>query len=241
MAPGSPPPGRARLFASTLRSWQATRPLRMRRCRAEATHDGPHIEDLLDEADWHLAVLGGLTVADLDDARPDQIAALHGLCSTFLRLPQAGAATCVGITKAVLLVSVGRIGPAFDSTVRNQLGLKRHLKSSDEWVEVLRLVGRDIRRFEQRHGDFRRVVPGQFTHYEVGRLYDMLLGPGVPRASPAEDDPPSVVAGPDKVNFNEKLALSHDHWNPRIVGQLNGQHVKLVKLLGEFVWHKHDH
>jgi len=44
-----------------------------------------------------------------------------------------------------------------------------------------------------------------------------------------------------KVNIQEKLALFHDHWNPRIVGELNGQHVKLVKLQGEFVWHKHDH
>ena len=44
-----------------------------------------------------------------------------------------------------------------------------------------------------------------------------------------------------KVNISEKLALFHDHWNPRIVGELNGQHVKLVKFQGEFVWHKHDH
>ena len=44
-----------------------------------------------------------------------------------------------------------------------------------------------------------------------------------------------------KVNVSEKLALFHDHWSPRIVGELNGQHVKLVKFQGEFVWHKHDH
>ncbi len=43
-----------------------------------------------------------------------------------------------------------------------------------------------------------------------------------------------------KVNLNDKLALFSDHWNPRIVGELNGQHVKLAKLKGEFVWHKHD-
>lgn len=43
-----------------------------------------------------------------------------------------------------------------------------------------------------------------------------------------------------KVNIQEKLALFSDHWNPRIVGELNGQHVKLAKLKGEFVWHKHD-
>ncbi len=44
-----------------------------------------------------------------------------------------------------------------------------------------------------------------------------------------------------KVNIQEKLTRIGDHWSPRIVGELNGQHVKLVKLLGEFVWHRHDH
>jgi len=41
------------------------------------------------------------------------------------------------------------------------------------------------------------------------------------------------------VNLTEKLKLFSDHWNPRIVGALNGQHVKLAKLKGEFVWHSH--
>lgn len=44
----------------------------------------------------------------------------------------------------------------------------------------------------------------------------------------------------EKVNLTDKLSQFSDHWNPRIVGELNGQHVKLVKLKGEFVWHKHD-
>jgi mannose-6-phosphate isomerase-like protein (cupin superfamily) len=44
----------------------------------------------------------------------------------------------------------------------------------------------------------------------------------------------------EKVSLAEKLDHFHDHWNPRIVGELNGQHVKLVKFQGEFVWHKHD-
>lgn len=43
-----------------------------------------------------------------------------------------------------------------------------------------------------------------------------------------------------KVNISEKLSLFSDHWNPRIVGELNGQQVKLAKFQGEFVWHKHD-
>jgi mannose-6-phosphate isomerase-like protein (cupin superfamily) len=45
----------------------------------------------------------------------------------------------------------------------------------------------------------------------------------------------------NKVNLHEKFDLIHDHWNPRIAGELNGQQVKLVKLKGEFIWHKHDH
>ena len=44
----------------------------------------------------------------------------------------------------------------------------------------------------------------------------------------------------EKVNIEEKLALFEEHWNPKVVGELNGQHVKLVKLLGEFVWHHHE-
>ncbi len=45
----------------------------------------------------------------------------------------------------------------------------------------------------------------------------------------------------EKINIAEKLSLINDHWNPRIAAELNGQHVKLVKIKGEFLWHKHDH
>jgi mannose-6-phosphate isomerase-like protein (cupin superfamily) len=44
----------------------------------------------------------------------------------------------------------------------------------------------------------------------------------------------------EKVNIPQKFALIHDHWSPKIVGELNGQQVKLVKFHGEFVWHHHD-
>ena len=42
-----------------------------------------------------------------------------------------------------------------------------------------------------------------------------------------------------KIRLRDMLANFDDAWSPRIVGELNGQHVKLVKLLGEFVWHEH--
>jgi GrpB-like predicted nucleotidyltransferase (UPF0157 family)/mannose-6-phosphate isomerase-like protein (cupin superfamily) len=398
---------RVSMFASILRSWNATRPLPMRRPRAEASHEPPHIEDLLDQASLHLEALGELNVKGLALASSDQINALHGLWATFSKLPQTGTASCVGITKAIMLLTNGRIGPAFDSIVRKKLGLKDHLKSSEEWIDVLLGISEDINAFDERHGNLTDIVPAQLAKYHVGRLYDMVLGPG---NSPALSDPapaigpyqkssatcndhdpraiqaaeqvvyliktrlPSVTVehigstaipgcagkgivdlmvlyesgrlvevregldalgfqkqtgrdpfpeerpmrigsveydgsrflihahviahdspevtelrtfrdhlladkglvdryvalkkrligkgvtdrldycirkgdfitgilrseGTGKVNIRQKLALFHDHWSPRIVGELNGQHVKLVKFQGEFVWHTHD-
>ena len=42
-----------------------------------------------------------------------------------------------------------------------------------------------------------------------------------------------------KINVLEKFSLFSEYWSPKIVGELNGQYVKLAKLKGEFVWHKH--
>jgi mannose-6-phosphate isomerase-like protein (cupin superfamily) len=44
----------------------------------------------------------------------------------------------------------------------------------------------------------------------------------------------------EKVNLTDKLSLFHDYWNPRIVGELNGQYLKLVKFEGSFTWHHHE-
>ena len=44
----------------------------------------------------------------------------------------------------------------------------------------------------------------------------------------------------EKVNLKEKLSRFNEHWQPKIVGELNGQLVKLVKFTGEFVWHHHE-
>lgn len=43
-----------------------------------------------------------------------------------------------------------------------------------------------------------------------------------------------------KVNLAEKLDLFQEYWSPKIVGELNGQYVKLVKFQGPFVWHHHE-
>jgi len=61
---------------------------------------------------------------------------------------------------------------------------------------------------------------------------------GDPTASEPEPEaaPPTV----DKVNLAQKLALFAEHWSPKVVGELNGQQVKVVKLQGPFVWHHHE-
>jgi mannose-6-phosphate isomerase-like protein (cupin superfamily) len=44
----------------------------------------------------------------------------------------------------------------------------------------------------------------------------------------------------EKVNLGEKFGRFQDHWSPKIVGEVNDSHVKLVKLKGEFLWHHHE-
>lgn len=42
------------------------------------------------------------------------------------------------------------------------------------------------------------------------------------------------------ISIVEKLSQFSDHWHPRIIGKLNGQHVKLAKIKGDFIWHSHE-
>ncbi len=48
------------------------------------------------------------------------------------------------------------------------------------------------------------------------------------------------MTAPEKINLKESFAAFTDHWRPKIVGELNGQEVKLAKFRGEFVWHQHE-
>ena len=44
-----------------------------------------------------------------------------------------------------------------------------------------------------------------------------------------------------KINLTEKPSRFSAHWSPKVIAELNGQHVKLVKFRGAFVWHRHEH
>jgi mannose-6-phosphate isomerase-like protein (cupin superfamily) len=45
----------------------------------------------------------------------------------------------------------------------------------------------------------------------------------------------------EKINLASKFDQFNDYWNPRIIGELNNQQVRIVKFRGEFSWHKHEH
>lgn len=49
------------------------------------------------------------------------------------------------------------------------------------------------------------------------------------------------MSGIEKVDLAQKLATFTAHWSPKIVAELNGQHVKVVKFRGPFDWHHHEH
>jgi hypothetical protein len=82
----------------------------------------------------------------------------------------------VGITKAVLLLTEGRIGPAFDSGVRRNAGVKAP-KTYREWLWALDEMSDDLSAFEAVSGPLPLVVSRRFADLGVGRLYDMALGP----------------------------------------------------------------
>jgi mannose-6-phosphate isomerase-like protein (cupin superfamily) len=52
--------------------------------------------------------------------------------------------------------------------------------------------------------------------------------------------PGGITNTMEKVNITQKLNMFHEHWRPKIVGEINDAYVKLVKFKGEFVWHHHD-
>ena len=172
----APPRARPQRFGEILRKWQATRPNPMRRIRAEAHHGAPFLEDLLERAAKPVLVLGEKTVLTIGHRSIQEDNALRALWDIFSHLSETGLASCVGITKSVLLVTDGRIGPAFDSNVRERLGIGRP-ETCREWLQIVEAVGDDIAAFESKHGPLAKSVSPRFAHLGYGRLYDMVLGP----------------------------------------------------------------
>jgi hypothetical protein len=122
---------RPMLLGRILRKWQATRPRPMRRLRDEAQHGAPFLDDLLEDAAEPLGVVASCSLVTIADRTARQEEAFRMLWANFARLPLSGGPSCVGITKAVLLLTEGRIGPALDSRVRVKLGVARPADSAE--------------------------------------------------------------------------------------------------------------
>ena len=94
----------------------------MRRPRGEASHEPPHIEDLLDQASQHLEVLGDLTVRGLALASSEQISAFHRLSGYLLEASTERNGVVCWDHQSDHALDEGSIGPAFDLIVKESSG-----------------------------------------------------------------------------------------------------------------------
>jgi hypothetical protein len=177
-------PNTAAELGRVLRRWQACRPNRMRRTREDRLHDNPYLEDLIAQSATCVDTLGAF---DFDMRYPASYTtpscnALKQFWQVFQQLSYSGRARnglagVVGISKAALLLSVGRVGPAFDSQVRSQLQIEAP-RNPEEWIDALKMVTHDIVSFERVNSCcLQQAAPPQFQNYHAGRLYDIALGP----------------------------------------------------------------
>jgi hypothetical protein len=173
----------AKEFGRILRKWQACRPNSMRRIADEAEHGAPFLEDLINQASEPLRVICAIEMQSENVITDEVTAAIYNMWYIFELLSYQGRARngltgIVGISKAVLLLTEGRIGPAFDSQVSKKLQVGK-INSAEEWVRRLKQVARDISVFEQQNNcRLNEAAPGEHSMVHYGRLYDMTFGPG---------------------------------------------------------------
>lgn len=170
-------------FGQVLRRWQACRPNRMRRTQQEARHSAPFLEDLIAQSNTYLQLLQSFDIRHQASFNAQARQALTQLWDIFKQLSyygraRGGFAGVVGISKAVLLLTEGRIGPAFDSQVRGHLGIQEP-RNAQEWICALRVASQDIEEFERNNQcTLQQATPQAFAELHSGRIYDMALGPG---------------------------------------------------------------
>jgi len=163
-----------------LSKWQAVRSKikgRTIRPLRDAAVDARCFDDLLERATEPVRILGRTTIRDLRVVGGIERDALSALWEVFRDLPTIGRANAVGITKAIKLVTGGRIGPALDSEVRRHLAIKEPVTAS-EWITVLESVAEDIQVFESTNQcRLEDLVEAEWLPVAPGRAYDMVFGP----------------------------------------------------------------
>jgi mannose-6-phosphate isomerase-like protein (cupin superfamily) len=111
----------------------------------------------------------------------------------------------------------------FGGELTGYVGYRRDAREKDTWLH--NGIG----------GDPEEV--GLAAHQPRNHIMDTNSGTArIVRHSEAGDAP--MAESP--VNLSEKLAQIQEYWDPHIVGELNGQHVKLAKVKGDFIWHSHQ-
>jgi len=169
-------------FGAILRRWKACRPNRMRRTQAEQSHAAPYLEDLIAQSNSFLQALRNFDIRGRASLSSEMRESLEHLWELFQHLSYRGRARnglagVVGISKAVLLLTEGRVGPAFDSVVRGHLKIQEP-RNAGQWVDALQIVTEDIQAFESLNCcTLQDAAPPEFTGLHSGRIYDMALGP----------------------------------------------------------------
>jgi hypothetical protein len=169
-------------FGKILRRWQACRPNRMRRTQQEAQHDPPFLENLIVQSNEYIQVLQNFDIRRQASLNREACRALEQLWNIFQNLcyhgrARNGLAGVVGISKAVLLLTEGRVGPAFDSNVRGHLQILEPL-NAQQWFDSLQNISGDILAFEAANQcTLQEATPQEFVGLHSGRIYDMALGP----------------------------------------------------------------
>jgi hypothetical protein len=155
----------------------------MRRSKCDPEHGPPYLEDLIAEANPPIQALRDFEMSRLGSFTRQTETALEQLWSIFQSLSyqgrsRNGLAGAVGISKAVLLLTEGRVGPAFDSEVPSELGIRK-LENADQWILALKVASRDIHAFETANQcTLQEAAPIRFAAMQSGRIYDLALGPG---------------------------------------------------------------
>ena len=157
-------------FRAILRKWQAVRP-----GTVVATEE---LQKVVEQAAQHVEALGFGGIRTLATPTPVQksaIQALWGILQEGLAAPRR--ASDVGVTKAMMLLTHGRLGPALDSNVRSALGLGR-VETADELLAVYGEIAKAVVGLEHRMGaNVVDIVPDWAGPVKIGRAIDMMLGP----------------------------------------------------------------
>jgi hypothetical protein len=157
----------------------------MRRPQSQAVHEEPYLETIIANTQQYIDYLEGY---DLGEGRRFTTAerdVLSELWNELLPLSlegkkktkRHGLAGVVGISKAVLLLTKGAVGPALDSQVRKRLCICEPI-NANQWANAIELASQDAHQFQVRNKcTLQEAAQEHCRNIKPGRIYDMALGP----------------------------------------------------------------